>query len=306
MVWNKQCDTFADDMDAKGISCEAYVLHNTAQIFCNRMLTDGRIPRHMTRRLYSAISDVDRATAELLAAGLWVETDDGYELVGFLVDQKSAETIRREREATRKRQQRFAAASRARKAGKSGANAVSNGVSNGYPDPTRNKGGSGSGSPRGSPSPRPGEEPTSSASAEPETTHFQLSGLECSIRAFPANKGGPHDGPHTCVEFWVGDEGDEFVAAIADTPAGQQMAELHQAVYDKALELAQARHVRPPRADSRASLSSVEIVVPDDEARAWWDATDLPWRGLLVSATSTAEVEALAGQLAEALEERST
>jgi hypothetical protein len=84
MTWTKLSDTFADDMDADGISCEAVTLHISALIFCNRMGTDGRIPKHMTRRFYSNISDVAQAIQQLLDAGHWVEDDNGYEITDFL------------------------------------------------------------------------------------------------------------------------------------------------------------------------------------------------------------------------------
>jgi hypothetical protein len=315
MVWNKQCDTFADDLDAKGISCEAYVLHNAASIFCNRMGTDGRIPRHMTRRFYSAISDVDQAIADLLAAGLWVETDDGYEMVDFLVDQDSAEMVRH-------RQQRKARNMRDCRARQQGLDPETNRhrsrdrSPNGHhtqtqtnadkddhvtgnvtgdsrartrPAPPRPEGEVGAGatasdSPGGSPSPRPAEE---------ETTHLWLNGLECFIRSRTVD-GSAHGGPHTCVEFWAGDEGDGFVDEVRDSPAGQQMAALHKAVYDNARKLGRQQRVKSPRADSAASLAGVEIVVPDDQAATWLE--------LLAAAVHAAEVEELAGQLAETLE----
>jgi hypothetical protein len=110
MVWTKLGDTFADNMDADGISTDAFTLHVAAYIFCNRMGTDGFIPRHMTRRLYSAISDIDQSTKELLASDRWVEADmdgkSGYEIVGFLDDQDSADMVahrqEQRKEATRR------------------------------------------------------------------------------------------------------------------------------------------------------------------------------------------------------------
>lgn len=110
MTWTKLGDTFADNMDADGLSTDAFTLHVAAYIFCNRMGTDGFIPRHMTRRLFSAISDVDQSTKELLAADRWIETDrdgkPGYEIVGFLEDQDSAEMVahrqEQRKEATRR------------------------------------------------------------------------------------------------------------------------------------------------------------------------------------------------------------
>jgi hypothetical protein len=82
MTWTKLGDTFADNMDADGLSTDAFTLHVAAYIFCNRMGTDGRIPRHMARRLYSAIEDVDQSIKELLAAKRWVEADNNYETSG--------------------------------------------------------------------------------------------------------------------------------------------------------------------------------------------------------------------------------
>jgi hypothetical protein len=110
MVWTKLGDTFADNMDADGISTHAFTLHVAAYIFCNRMGTDGFIPRHMTRRLFSAISDVDQSTKELLATDRWIEADrdgkPGYEIVGFLDDQDSADMVahrqEQRKEATRR------------------------------------------------------------------------------------------------------------------------------------------------------------------------------------------------------------
>lgn len=101
MTWTKLGDTFADDMDADSISCEAVTLHVAALIFCNRMGTDGRIPKHMTRRLYSAIADTPGAVQQLLDAGHWVEDDAGYEIVDFLKDQDSADMVAHRQEARR-------------------------------------------------------------------------------------------------------------------------------------------------------------------------------------------------------------
>lgn len=68
-------------------------------------LTDGDLPSDVLGLLAKS-KNPDRAAGELVAAGLWALTDDGYRIVGYTEHQESREKVEAKRQAARERQQR--------------------------------------------------------------------------------------------------------------------------------------------------------------------------------------------------------
>lgn len=92
MTWVKLSDTFAEDPRLEDAGADALALHVAALCYCARQLTDGRVPTKAARRLWS-VDDPAATIARLVDVGLWRELDDGYELVDYLVDQRSREHV---------------------------------------------------------------------------------------------------------------------------------------------------------------------------------------------------------------------
>jgi hypothetical protein len=108
MTWTKTPDDYPDRLLER--SDAAYRLHHAATTYANRVGLDGRIPK---TRL--SLVPVPRKTRrkpvvdELVAAGLWPDDGDAWQLVGFFDDQPSAEEVRLTREYNTLRQRiRFA------------------------------------------------------------------------------------------------------------------------------------------------------------------------------------------------------
>lgn len=91
MTWTKLSDDFTDRPDLLGCSRSARLLHVEAMVWSNRTLQDGRVPRAALRRMTDA-DDVEREVQELVDAGVWEETVDGWQLDWS--DQDDAETVR--------------------------------------------------------------------------------------------------------------------------------------------------------------------------------------------------------------------
>lgn len=105
MTWTKLSDDATDDPALLALPRSVRLVHFEALVWSNRHATDGVVPRHMLVRI---TDEPDPATAagQLVAAGKWVESEQGWEIVGFLDDQPSAEDVQRTRELARQRQQR--------------------------------------------------------------------------------------------------------------------------------------------------------------------------------------------------------
>ena len=93
MTWTKLPEEISESL--WDLSHGAYRLHISAETWCNRVLSDGRVP---ASRL-SVLMPKYRAAylAELLAAGLWTATEGGYSLVNFLQDQPSKADVEKKR-----------------------------------------------------------------------------------------------------------------------------------------------------------------------------------------------------------------
>jgi hypothetical protein len=133
MTWTKLSDTFTEELEEHG--AEVLALHVAALCYCNRLLTDGHIPKHKAATLFP-LDDPAAAIAALIKSGRWIETATGYMIARFLDDQRSADAVRQERETTRRRLTNW----RAARASNGVTNGVSNGVGNGLPVPSRKTG----------------------------------------------------------------------------------------------------------------------------------------------------------------------
>jgi hypothetical protein len=148
LTWAKITDNFGDDPVLLGLARGVRLLHVEAIVWCCKHETDGRIPRHVLGRITDEPEPYDAAD-HLVAAGLWRATTDGYEITGFLIDQRSAGEVEVSRANSRARQERHRRHQnrdhslcdpRYCHASNGASNAVTNGVSNGSPtrpDPTR-------------------------------------------------------------------------------------------------------------------------------------------------------------------------
>lgn len=105
MTWTKISDDLPDDPRMLQLPRGVRLLHLEAMVWCNRYGTDGAIPRYGVRRITDEPEPED-AAKHLVSVGLWDDTDDGWEIVGFLDDQPSAADAERTRELAKQRQRR--------------------------------------------------------------------------------------------------------------------------------------------------------------------------------------------------------
>lgn len=106
MGWVRLDDAFYDHPKLAAVGPLGIALWATALGWCNRNLTDGHLPASRARTLldFDGIAVVDGMHGEdvtaqtvidqLVAVGLWDETDGGYEVHDYLDFQPSAEQIR--------------------------------------------------------------------------------------------------------------------------------------------------------------------------------------------------------------------
>ncbi len=127
MVWFKIDDGFWSHPKVLELSDAAVALWVRAGAYCAGHLTDGEVKRS-TLRVLAADRD---AAVELVLAGLWGETEDGWSFHDWADYQPTREQVLAERAATRERVQKHRANRRRNAEG----NDVTNGV--GTPAPTR-------------------------------------------------------------------------------------------------------------------------------------------------------------------------
>lgn len=97
VTWVKLPDNFDEAMERAGLDEAGFTLFACGLIYSSRNLTDGAIPRRKARRLYDLNADPDEAVKALVDAGLWVETDDGYQVrdhADYLQDAKTVQADR--------------------------------------------------------------------------------------------------------------------------------------------------------------------------------------------------------------------
>lgn len=124
MAWVRIDDGFAQHPKVVGAGPLAIALHVAALCYCNRNLTDGFVPRAVARTLLdweivdssgiihtlavtSGMSGNDVTSAFvislLLDAGMWIESDRGYEIHDYLQYQPSSQDVKEQREKTKVR-----------------------------------------------------------------------------------------------------------------------------------------------------------------------------------------------------------
>lgn len=81
MTWVKLDDQYPQHPRIVGLSDAAFRAHVTGLCYCSAFLTDGHIPR--------AVVAKPKAAAELVSAGLWEPTDDGWMIPTYLDHQRS-------------------------------------------------------------------------------------------------------------------------------------------------------------------------------------------------------------------------
>ncbi len=87
--WTKLYGSLIDG-DALAMSRDARLLGVEAEAWSDDQETDGRIPRNALRRITDA-EDPASLVAELVSTGRWVESDEGWTVVGFLDRHDSAD-----------------------------------------------------------------------------------------------------------------------------------------------------------------------------------------------------------------------
>lgn len=106
MPWVRVDDNFPDHPKVDGLSDLAFRLHVAALCYCNRLLTDGDIPKGKEKRL-TPKTNVSSAVDELLEAGLWHDEGDRWRIHDYLDFQPDKAKVTAEREATAERQRRY-------------------------------------------------------------------------------------------------------------------------------------------------------------------------------------------------------
>lgn len=113
MTWTLLDDSYMDYDEWERVSYAAMVLHIAGLVYCNRVLSDGVLPRRKAARLAPIQPEhFDGALAELVAEGVWAERDgDTLEIVGWVDDhqQKLRADVLAEREQTRNRKRAWRA-----------------------------------------------------------------------------------------------------------------------------------------------------------------------------------------------------
>ncbi len=115
MPWGRIDDTYYDHPKLEELGdvhewpdrVVAAGLNALAWSWCNRFLTDGKVPRATVSKLMGHVISADQAIAladQLVAVGLWEKAAGGYEIHDFLHYNDSREQVlaRRQKEAARK------------------------------------------------------------------------------------------------------------------------------------------------------------------------------------------------------------
>jgi hypothetical protein len=84
-------DRYPDHPVVAGLTDGAYRLWTTSIAYCSQHLTDGLVPEPIITRW--GVRHADRAASELVSAGLWRSSADGYEVVNYLRYQRSRSEV---------------------------------------------------------------------------------------------------------------------------------------------------------------------------------------------------------------------
>lgn len=102
MAWGKVDDKLYSSPKWMQVSKGGKALWVSALSWCMAQLTDGAVPKRTCSMLGASTQDA----RSLVEAGLWTETEDGYQFHDWLDYQPSREQVLSEREAARQRQQK--------------------------------------------------------------------------------------------------------------------------------------------------------------------------------------------------------
>lgn len=131
MVWVRLADDFVDHPKVVEAGPLASWLYVCGLSYSNRYATDGFIPSGQVRRL-ADVREPEALTRKLVEVRLWEPVQGGYRIHDYAEYQPSSAEVKRDREATSKRQAEFRRRRyEARNAARNGhSNGVTNGVSN--------------------------------------------------------------------------------------------------------------------------------------------------------------------------------
>jgi hypothetical protein len=101
----KKSDDFADDCARAGLSDAAYRTHDEGLLWVMRRETGGWLDRLDLRR-FAETRDPDAAVAELVAAGFWQPSGDGWLVIHGMEHQPELEVLAARRKAAAERQRR--------------------------------------------------------------------------------------------------------------------------------------------------------------------------------------------------------
>lgn len=105
MVWFGVDDGFYTHPKALSVSLSALGIWTFAGSWCARYLTDGHIPESVLIRLSPSSPRQTKAlAAELVAAGLWTTTGDGWQFHDWTVHQHSREIVEAKKALAKERQ----------------------------------------------------------------------------------------------------------------------------------------------------------------------------------------------------------
>jgi hypothetical protein len=103
MTWTRLSDDYADRPNVMALSSDAFRAHIEALVWSNKHLTNGAVPAVGLRRIVSA-EDLEAVSAELVQAGLWQLTPDGFQIDWS--EQENAEQVTERRDEWQRRQKR--------------------------------------------------------------------------------------------------------------------------------------------------------------------------------------------------------
>jgi len=102
MTWIKIDDAFPNHPKIAGLSNEAFRAHVEALCYCGTYLTDGFIPSVIVSK-----NKIELAATELVEAGLWDISDNGYTIHNYLEYQSSKDEVKSAKEANKARSERY-------------------------------------------------------------------------------------------------------------------------------------------------------------------------------------------------------
>lgn len=105
MTWLKLSDDFGDECANAELSDAAFRTHVEGLLWAMRRESAGRLTVRDVRRFAESV-DVDQAVGDLVKAGFWIKTGDGYVVEHHMEHQIEPEVMEQRRKMTAERQRR--------------------------------------------------------------------------------------------------------------------------------------------------------------------------------------------------------